>query len=92
MAPKGDPNAIVDVFVRVLGGEVGAASSLAPKIDTCPRQRPVSRSGRASRGLRLRLGCAAAGPRAALRCAALRRLGPRFAAVCLVCCCCASFA
>ena len=36
MPPKGDPNAIVDVYVRVLGGEVGAASSLAPKIDTCP--------------------------------------------------------
>uniref|UniRef100_A0A061RAA3 Large subunit ribosomal protein L12e n=1 Tax=Tetraselmis sp. GSL018 TaxID=582737 RepID=A0A061RAA3_9CHLO len=32
MAPKFDPNAIVEVFVRVTGGEVGAASSLAPKI------------------------------------------------------------
>ena len=32
MAPKFDPAASVDVFVRVLGGEVGAASSLAPKI------------------------------------------------------------
>ncbi|CAI5963608.1 unnamed protein product [Closterium sp. NIES-65] len=32
MPPKMDPTAIVDVFVRVTGGEVGAASSLAPKI------------------------------------------------------------
>uniref|UniRef100_A0A7S0RQX1 Ribosomal protein L12 n=1 Tax=Chlamydomonas leiostraca TaxID=1034604 RepID=A0A7S0RQX1_9CHLO len=32
MAPKFDPNEIVEVFVRVTGGEVGAASSLAPKI------------------------------------------------------------
>ncbi|KAG6434020.1 hypothetical protein SASPL_105640 [Salvia splendens] len=32
MAPKLDPSQVVDVFVRVTGGEVGAASSLAPKI------------------------------------------------------------
>ncbi|GAX74787.1 hypothetical protein CEUSTIGMA_g3515.t1 [Chlamydomonas eustigma] len=32
MAPKFDPNEIMEVFVRVTGGEVGAASSLAPKI------------------------------------------------------------
>eukprot|EP00897_Mesotaenium_endlicherianum_P009286 jgi/Mesen1/8386/ME000468S07822 len=32
MPPKMDPTAIVEVFVRVTGGEVGAASSLAPKI------------------------------------------------------------
>ena len=32
MAPKMDPTAIVEVFVRATGGEVGAASSLAPKI------------------------------------------------------------
>ena len=32
MPPKFDPNATVEVFVRALGGEVGAASSLAPKI------------------------------------------------------------
>jgi ribosomal protein L11 len=32
MAPKFDPNDVVEVFVRVTGGEVGAASSLAPKI------------------------------------------------------------
>jgi len=32
MAPKMDPTAIVEVFVRVTGGEVGAASSLAPKL------------------------------------------------------------
>merc|ERR1712063_162744 len=32
MAPKMDPNAIIEVFVRATGGEVGAASSLAPKI------------------------------------------------------------
>ncbi|KAF2284650.1 hypothetical protein GH714_028832 [Hevea brasiliensis] len=31
-APKFDPSQVVDVFVRVTGGEVGAASSLAPKI------------------------------------------------------------
>ena len=32
MAPKFDPNEVMEVFVRVTGGEVGAASSLAPKI------------------------------------------------------------
>eukprot|EP00899_Mesostigma_viride_P001786 jgi/Mesvir1/11608/Mv00017-RA.1 len=32
MPPKFDPTATVEVFVRVTGGEVGAASSLAPKI------------------------------------------------------------
>lgn len=32
MAPKMDPTAIVEVYVRATGGEVGAASSLAPKI------------------------------------------------------------
>jgi hypothetical protein len=32
MAPKFDPNDVIEVFVRVTGGEVGAASSLAPKI------------------------------------------------------------
>jgi large subunit ribosomal protein L12e len=32
MPPKFDPSELVEVFVRVTGGEVGAASSLAPKI------------------------------------------------------------
>ena len=32
MAPKFDPTAVVEVYVRATGGEVGAASSLAPKI------------------------------------------------------------
>ncbi|KAA8534367.1 hypothetical protein F0562_031882 [Nyssa sinensis] len=32
MPPKFDPSQVVDVYVRVTGGEVGAASSLAPKI------------------------------------------------------------
>jgi large subunit ribosomal protein L12e len=32
MPPKMDPTAIVEVYVRATGGEVGAASSLAPKI------------------------------------------------------------
>lgn len=32
MPPKFDPNAIMEVLVRATGGEVGAASSLAPKI------------------------------------------------------------
>nr|GMD12499.1 60S ribosomal protein L12 [Ipomoea batatas]GMD17575.1 60S ribosomal protein L12 [Ipomoea batatas] len=32
MPPKFDPTQVVEVFVRVTGGEVGAASSLAPKI------------------------------------------------------------
>ncbi|GBG77930.1 hypothetical protein CBR_g25861 [Chara braunii] len=32
MPPKFDPSQVVEVFVRVTGGEVGAASSLAPKI------------------------------------------------------------
>eukprot|EP01026_Neomeris_dumetosa_P045391 TRINITY_DN3843_c0_g1_i1.p2 TRINITY_DN3843_c0_g1~~TRINITY_DN3843_c0_g1_i1.p2 ORF type:complete len:167 (+),score=40.51 TRINITY_DN3843_c0_g1_i1:43-543(+) len=32
MAPKFDPNAVVEVYLRVTGGEVGAASSLAPKL------------------------------------------------------------
>jgi hypothetical protein len=31
-APKFDPSAVVEVYVRATGGEVGAASSLAPKI------------------------------------------------------------
>ncbi|KAG2297448.1 hypothetical protein Bca52824_044117 [Brassica carinata] len=31
MPPKLDPSQIVDVYVRVTGGEVGAASSLAPR-------------------------------------------------------------
>ncbi|KAI7843513.1 hypothetical protein COHA_002756 [Chlorella ohadii] len=32
MPPKFDPNDIIEVYVRATGGEVGAASSLAPKI------------------------------------------------------------
>merc|ERR1711975_5087 len=32
MPPKNDPNAITVVYVRTVGGEVGAASSLAPKV------------------------------------------------------------
>ncbi|KAL4580425.1 hypothetical protein LXL04_016617 [Taraxacum kok-saghyz] len=32
MPPKFDPSQVVDVYVRVTGGEVGAESSLAPKI------------------------------------------------------------
>lgn len=32
MPPKFDPNAILNVYVRAVGGEIGAASSLAPKI------------------------------------------------------------
>ncbi|KAL6198086.1 hypothetical protein ACLB2K_027878 [Fragaria x ananassa] len=32
MPPKFDPSQVVEVYVRVTGGEVGAASSLAPKI------------------------------------------------------------
>merc|ERR1711877_92807 len=32
MPPKFDPTAITEVFIRATGGEVGAASSLAPKI------------------------------------------------------------
>lgn len=32
MAPKFDPNTILYVYVRAVGGEIGAASSLAPKI------------------------------------------------------------
>ena len=32
MPPKFDPTAVIEVFVRATGGEVGAASSLAPKI------------------------------------------------------------
>ncbi|KAI5424573.1 hypothetical protein KIW84_030670 [Lathyrus oleraceus] len=33
MPPKLDPSQVVEVYVRVTGGEVGAASSLAPKIE-----------------------------------------------------------
>ncbi|CAA6666437.1 unnamed protein product [Spirodela intermedia] len=33
MPPKFDPSQVVDVYVRVTGGEVGAASSLAPRSD-----------------------------------------------------------
>ncbi|KAH9305184.1 hypothetical protein KI387_009588, partial [Taxus chinensis] len=32
MPPKLDPSQVVEVFIHVTGGEVGAASSLAPKI------------------------------------------------------------
>merc|ERR1712003_398119 len=32
MPPKFDPNAVTYVYIRATGGEVGAASSLAPKI------------------------------------------------------------
>ena len=32
MPPKFDPNAVLEIFMRATGGEVGAASSLAPKI------------------------------------------------------------
>ncbi len=32
MPPKFDPSTVVEVYVRATGGEVGAASSLAPKI------------------------------------------------------------
>ena len=32
MPPKFDPSEVLEVFVRATGGEVGAASSLAPKI------------------------------------------------------------
>mmetsp|Transcript_1785 Transcript_1785/g.5197 ORF Transcript_1785/g.5197 Transcript_1785/m.5197 type:complete len:167 (+) Transcript_1785:70-570(+) len=32
MPPKFDPSAVVEVYIRATGGEVGAASSLAPKI------------------------------------------------------------
>lgn len=32
MAPKFDPSAVVEVYIRATGGEVGAASALAPKI------------------------------------------------------------
>lgn len=32
MPPKFDPTAILNVYVRAVGGEIGAASSLAPKI------------------------------------------------------------
>ena len=32
MPPKFDPNAVLNVYVRAVGGEIGDASSLAPKI------------------------------------------------------------
>lgn len=32
MPPKFDPSAVIEVYVRATGGEVGAASALAPKI------------------------------------------------------------
>lgn len=32
MPPKFDPNAVMYVYIRAVGGEIGAASSLAPKI------------------------------------------------------------
>jgi large subunit ribosomal protein L12e len=32
MPPRFDPSQVVDVFVRVTGGKVGAASTLEPKI------------------------------------------------------------
>ena len=37
MGPKFDPNEIKYIYLRAVGGEVGAASSLAPKVieDIC---------------------------------------------------------
>jgi len=32
MAPKFDPNSLVIIYIRTIGGEIGAVSSLAPKI------------------------------------------------------------
>jgi len=32
MAPKFDPNAVFEIYVRVVGGEVGGTATLAPKI------------------------------------------------------------
>lgn len=32
MPPKFDPNAVIVIYVRTTGGEVGAVASLAPKI------------------------------------------------------------
>jgi|TARA_B110000977_G_scaffold194704_1_gene271813 large subunit ribosomal protein L12e len=32
MPPKFDPSSVIEVFLRATGGEIGAASSLAPKI------------------------------------------------------------
>lgn len=32
MPPKFDPSQLIEVYVRATGGEIGAASSLAPKI------------------------------------------------------------
>lgn len=32
MPPKFDPNATTVIYVRTMGGEVGAVASLAPKI------------------------------------------------------------
>jgi len=32
MAPKIDPNVVSTIYIRTIGGEVGAVSSLAPKI------------------------------------------------------------
>ncbi|KAJ3693428.1 hypothetical protein LUZ60_008908 [Juncus effusus] len=38
MPPKFDPSQVTEVYVRMTGGEVGAVSSLAPKI--CPLKSP----------------------------------------------------
>ena len=32
MGPKFDPNEVKFIYLRAVGGEVGAASSLAPKV------------------------------------------------------------
>ena len=32
MVPKFDPNSLVTLYIRTIGGEIGAVSSLAPKI------------------------------------------------------------
>ena len=44
MPPKFDPSEVVEVFVRVTGGEVGAASSLAPKVPLAAPAPPPGRS------------------------------------------------
>ena len=48
MAPKFDPSQLVEVYVRATGGEVGAASSLAPKIGPLglsPKKVPICSAG-----------------------------------------------
>ena len=46
MPPKMDPNEVKIIYVRVTGGEVPGASSLAPKVGPLGMSRSINKSVR----------------------------------------------